>query len=151
MIKKILLTVGALLVVGAGVLYFAGVAPTYAPEACSYDLDIARLRSLAASMPGNKPSEIRVEDVTGSEFSRAVACPGESWDKVQFRVYAYQLVFDDKTIVVDTAMNRASEGDRHDRRLRRLRVAARRQRLDASFCGVRHPRAYRSHGRCIRR
>ncbi|MBS2027011.1 MAG: MBL fold metallo-hydrolase [Deltaproteobacteria bacterium] len=107
MIKKILLTLVAIVLVGAMLLYFVGIRPTYAPEGCTYELDIAKLRALAASVPGNKPTEIRVEDVTGVEFPRAIVCPGESWDKAQFRAYAYQLVFDDKTIIVDTAMNAA--------------------------------------------
>jgi glyoxylase-like metal-dependent hydrolase (beta-lactamase superfamily II) len=106
-LKKILLGVAAFLVVGAAGIYFGLVRATYHGEACTWDLDLARVRALAESLPGEKPTQIRVEDVTGTDIPRALCCPGRAWDKAHFRVYAYQLVFSDKTIVVDTAMNLA--------------------------------------------
>jgi glyoxylase-like metal-dependent hydrolase (beta-lactamase superfamily II) len=105
--KRVLLGIGGVLLLAVVVFYFTLVAAKYGPEACTYDLDLGRLRALAGSMPGDKPREIRVEGVTGGSFPKAIACPGQSWDKVQFRVYAYQVVFADKTIIVDTAMNLA--------------------------------------------
>jgi hypothetical protein len=64
--------------------YFTLIAPTYAPaEDCAYRLDLAELRTLAGSIPGDKPKEIRVEHVTSAEFPKAIACPGESWDGVR--------------------------------------------------------------------
>jgi glyoxylase-like metal-dependent hydrolase (beta-lactamase superfamily II) len=109
--KKILLGIGGALLVGVVVFYFTLVAARYAPEACTYDLDLAKLRALAASVPGEKPREIRVELVTGASFPKAIGCPGQPWSKVPFGVYAYQLVFADKTIIVDTAMTFAQAKD----------------------------------------
>lgn len=103
--KKVLLRLGVGLLVIVALFYVTLVAPAYGPESCTFQLDLDKLRALAASMPGEKPREIRVEHVTSTDFPRAIACAGESWSKVQFRVYAYQLVFADKTIVIDTAMN----------------------------------------------
>lgn len=92
-------------------VYFGLIAPTYKPHDCSYTLDLEELRKLATQIPGDKPKEIRVERTTDAQFPKAVACAGESWESVKFSVYAYQLVFEDKTIVIDTAMNRAQSED----------------------------------------
>jgi glyoxylase-like metal-dependent hydrolase (beta-lactamase superfamily II) len=104
--KKLLLGAAASLFVALTVVYFTLVSATYAPEACTYDLDLAQLRALAASMPGDKPQEIRVEHITSTDFPKHLVCPGQPWESVQFRVYSYQLVFSNETIVVDSAMNR---------------------------------------------
>jgi glyoxylase-like metal-dependent hydrolase (beta-lactamase superfamily II) len=107
--KKIIFGILAVLLGAAAIFYLTLVAATYHPDAaaCTWDLDLAKVRALAASIPGDKPKEIRVEDVTGTRVPRALACPGRSWDRATFRVYSYQLVFADKTILVDSAMDRA--------------------------------------------
>src|SRR6187200_3112895 len=97
--KKILGGILVVLIIAVATFYVTLVGATYRPEACTWTLDLAKVRALAASLPGDKPSEIRVEDVTGTDFPRALACPGRSWDKVHFRVYAYQLLFADKTLL----------------------------------------------------
>jgi glyoxylase-like metal-dependent hydrolase (beta-lactamase superfamily II) len=102
---KILLGIVGVLVVALAVLYLGFVAPRYHGERCTWTLDLARARQLASSLPGDKPREIRVEDVSGKDVPRALACPGRAWDQAEFRVYAYQLVFPDRTIIVDSAMS----------------------------------------------
>lgn len=42
---------------------------------------------------------------------KALACPGTSWSEIDLRVFAYQLVFPDQTIVVDAAMSKAQAED----------------------------------------
>jgi glyoxylase-like metal-dependent hydrolase (beta-lactamase superfamily II) len=108
---KIVLGIVGFLVLALAVFYVGFVAPRYRGKECSWDLDLARMRQLASSLPGDKPKEIRVEDVSGMELPRALACPGQPWTKAQFRAYAYQLVFADKTIVIDTAMSPAQAKD----------------------------------------
>lgn len=81
--------------------------PSYRPSACDYPLDLARLREAASSIPGDKPREIRVEHVSNASFPEALVVAGRPWASAELRVYAYQLVFGDRTILVDTAMNSA--------------------------------------------
>jgi glyoxylase-like metal-dependent hydrolase (beta-lactamase superfamily II) len=109
--KKILGGIVVALIVIAATFYVTLVSATYGPENCTWQLDLAKVRSLASSLPGEKPKEIRVEEVSGMSLPKALACPGASWDKAQFRVYAYQVVYADKTIVVDTAFSRAQAKD----------------------------------------
>jgi glyoxylase-like metal-dependent hydrolase (beta-lactamase superfamily II) len=111
--KKVILGILALLLVALGIIYFTLVAATSTPEGCSYTLDMKELRALAASMPGDKPSEVRVEDVSGTHVPLAVAVAGSSWDKLSFRAYAYQVVYPDKTVIVDTAMDSAQAEEAH--------------------------------------
>jgi glyoxylase-like metal-dependent hydrolase (beta-lactamase superfamily II) len=108
---KVLLGLVVGLVAGLAVFYFGFVGATYHGEACTWDLDLARMRALAASLPGEKPKEIRVEEVAGMDMPHALACPGSSWDAAHFRVYSYQLVYSDKTILVDTAMSPSQARD----------------------------------------
>jgi glyoxylase-like metal-dependent hydrolase (beta-lactamase superfamily II) len=81
--------------------------PAYRPSACDYTLNLAKLREAASSIPGDKPKEIRVEHVSNASFPKALVIAGQPWKSAELRVYAYQLVFGNKTIIVDTAMNSA--------------------------------------------
>ena len=105
MIKKILLSLTAVVSLALIIGYATLIHPSYTPSGCDYTLDIAKLRELASSLPGDKPREIRVEHVTSASIPKALVSVGQPWTSVQLRVYAYQLVFGDKTIMVDTAMN----------------------------------------------
>lgn len=114
--KRALKIVGVglvVLAVGAGVFYFTMVAATYGPANCDAEtrIDLAKLRELAGSLPGIGPREIRVEEVGGGKVPSALAVPGTSWDDIELRVFAYQLVFAAQTIVVDAAMTRAQSED----------------------------------------
>lgn len=96
MILKILLSLSVAFVMGCS---------SYRPSACHYTLDMVKIREAASSMPGDKPKEIRVERVSSASFPEALVVAGRPLKSAEFRVYAYQLVFDDKTVIVDTAMN----------------------------------------------
>lgn len=106
--KKALLVLAGVVLAALVTLYFGFIAPAYKPENCNYTIDLAELRKLAA---GDKPTEIRVERVTNASFPKAVAVAGEPWEQVEFQVFSYQLVFADKTIVIDTAMNHEQSVD----------------------------------------
>lgn len=77
----------------------------------TYSLDLAELRRLADSMPGAKPSAIRVEEVLEFEFPKVAVLAGSGWSKVKLPVFSYQLVFPDRFVLVDTAMDQATAKD----------------------------------------
>lgn len=79
-----------------------------APGAQSYALDLAEIRRLAASLPGDRPVELRYEHVADFEFAKAMVVAGDPWRATRLPVYAYQLVYADRTVIVDAALNRAS-------------------------------------------
>lgn len=73
-----------------------------------FALDLAQLRALAESVPGAKPAEIRYEQVVTLTFSEAMIVAGASWRKSPMPIYSYQLVYPDRTLIVDTAMARGT-------------------------------------------
>jgi glyoxylase-like metal-dependent hydrolase (beta-lactamase superfamily II) len=77
----------------------------------TYDLDLTELRRLADSMPGEKPSAIRLEEVLEFEFPKVAVLAGSGWSNVKMPVFSYQLVFSDRFIIVDTAMDQATAKD----------------------------------------
>lgn len=72
-----------------------------------YAFDLDEVRRLADEMPGDKPSEVRVEDVAGLSFPAIAVVAGDGWGQVAMPVFAYQLVYPDgRSAVIDTAMDR---------------------------------------------
>jgi len=102
-LAKILLLLALL----AAPAYYLLVMHSPAPTATPYRIDMAELRALANSMPGAKPGEARYEHVMDFAFAEAMVVAGEPWRQTLLPVYSFQLVFPDRTIIVDTAMPRA--------------------------------------------
>ena len=92
----------AVVLVAGGAAYYALVLHSPAPSS-AFDLDVARIRALAESLPGDKPVAVRYEEVLALRFFEAMTMAGEPWQETPMPVYAYQLVFPDRTIVIDTA------------------------------------------------
>ncbi len=74
----------------------------------TFALELTELRELANSLPGEKPELIRVEEVLEFEFPNTAIVAGSGWSFGKLPVFSYQLVFADRTIVVDTAMDEAT-------------------------------------------
>jgi glyoxylase-like metal-dependent hydrolase (beta-lactamase superfamily II) len=98
-----------------------------------FALDLARIRALAGSLPGSKPTEIRYEEVMSWGFPEAILMAGDPWHVVPMHAYAYQLVFPDQTVIVDAALHpstypafmvRSFDADAHARVARGLEAAA---------------------------
>jgi glyoxylase-like metal-dependent hydrolase (beta-lactamase superfamily II) len=71
-----------------------------------FPLDIARIRALGDSIAGARATAIRYERVMSSPFYEAAQVAGDPWRPVMQDVFAYQLAFPGRTIVVDAAMDR---------------------------------------------
>lgn len=95
-----------LLLLGVPGYYFAVMASPRADDG-AYSIDIAAVRALADSLPGDKPGEIRYEQVMSFEFAEAMVVAGDPWRGTPIPIYAYQLIWPDRTVIVDTAMARA--------------------------------------------
>ncbi len=68
-------------------------------------LDLAEVRRLAASVPGERAREVRVERVGAFSFPATAVVAGDGWAATSMDVYAYQLVLPGGHVVVDTAMD----------------------------------------------
>ncbi|MFO0727841.1 MAG: MBL fold metallo-hydrolase [Myxococcota bacterium] len=99
-LRKILLVVVGLLLLGYATLLRG--APV--PSDCSFHLDAKELRAKAAEKPGALPTELRVEHVASIEFPEAIVVTGGAFKMSSMDMYAYQLVYPDHTVVLDTAL-----------------------------------------------
>lgn len=106
--RRILITL-AVLIVGGGAAYWWLVLQSGTPSQ-TYALDMAEVRRLADSMPGDKAGEIRVENVTGFSFPSTVVVAGDGWSNTPMPVFSYQLVFPHSTAIIDTALDKHAEG-----------------------------------------
>ncbi len=70
----------------------------------AYTLDLNKLRRLAGSLPGDRANQIRLEKVAELEFAEAMVMAGEPWRGTPIPIYSYQLIFADRSIIVDTAL-----------------------------------------------
>jgi len=104
--RRALKTMLVLAVVGVPA-YYALFLHSPAPTA-DFPLDIARVRALAESLPGAKPDEVRYEHVMSMRFAEAMLVAGDPWRATPMPVYSYQLVFPEQTVIVDTAVDRAT-------------------------------------------
>ena len=90
--------------------YYALVMHSPQPAA-EFPLDLARIRALADSIPGNKPGEVRYETVMSMRFTESMLMAGDPWRATPMPVFSYQLVFPDQTLVVDAALDRSGMPD----------------------------------------
>lgn len=90
--------------IAAGVPAYYGLFKYSPAPGTAFALDIARIRALADSVPGDKPSAVRYEEVLAMRFYEAMLLAGDAWKETPMPVYSYQLVYPARTIVVDTAL-----------------------------------------------
>lgn len=73
-----------------------------------WPLDLGELRRLAASVPGERAGALRVEKVSAFPFPGHAVKAGWGWEPRSMTGFAYQLVFPDFTLVVDSTMAEAA-------------------------------------------
>jgi hypothetical protein len=99
-----LISFAALAVIGAGAYYWLFLeSPT--PGEARFALDIKEVRRLADSMPGDRPVAIRFEHVMDFKAPAAATVTGDGWNQSTLWGVAYQLVYPDHTVILDTAMS----------------------------------------------
>jgi glyoxylase-like metal-dependent hydrolase (beta-lactamase superfamily II) len=103
--KRIAIALAVLLVLAAGTYYWL-IDESHAPGKSSFHLDMAQIRQLANSLPGTKPGEIRFEKVAEFQFPKNAVEAGTGWQKTDLPVYSYELVYPDRTVIIDTAMDK---------------------------------------------
>ncbi|GAC1626490.1 MAG: MBL fold metallo-hydrolase [Nevskia sp.] len=72
-----------------------------------FPLDLAEVRRLAQSLPGDKAAEVRYEQLGAFRVYEAMVVAGDPWRRTLLPIYAYQLVFADRgTLLIDTGLDR---------------------------------------------
>ncbi|MCE9523534.1 MAG: MBL fold metallo-hydrolase [Alphaproteobacteria bacterium] len=105
-LRRLFYLVVVLVLIGAPVYYWL-IVESHIPSEGSYAIDMAQVRALAASLPGDKPAEIRVETVSHLSFPKTIIVAGDTWDAADIPVSSYQLVYADRTAIIDTALTEA--------------------------------------------
>lgn len=108
-LRRILITLGVLLVL-AGVAYYWLLVESHIPSDASYTLDIERVRAALATVPGDKPGSIEVEQVGVFTFPATGVVAGDGWNGVPLPVFCYRLIYPDSTIIVDTGLTQSMGG-----------------------------------------
>src|SRR6185295_19140093 len=67
--------------------------------------NLTEMRRLADAVPGPKAREVHAEHVVKFAFPATAIVAGDGWDNSAMTVFSYELVFADKTMIIDTAMS----------------------------------------------
>ncbi len=78
---------------------------SHMPSSGTYAIDVAEVRRLADSMPGDKPTEVRVETVASGDFPKTAIMAGDTWEPDAMPMSSYQLIYPDHTAIIDTALS----------------------------------------------
>src|SRR6266481_5006655 len=100
-LRRILIALLVLAALGGGAYYWL-IVQSGSPTS-SYTLNIAEMRRLADAMPGPKVHEVRAEHVVKFAFPATAIVAGDGWANSAMTVFSYELVFADKTVIIDTA------------------------------------------------
>jgi len=104
-IRRTLIILAFVAVAGGGAFYW------YLKDARlpagKFTIDMAAIRALADGQNGPLPSEIRVERITTFHFPFAAVVTGEAFRMIDIPVMTYQVVWPDRSVIIDTAMDEA--------------------------------------------
>ena len=103
-LRRVLIVLAVLVALGAPSYYWLLIEDR-PPGEGHYSIDIAEVRRLANTRPGSKPLAINVEQVNLFSGPQIVVMAGAPWAKVNIPVFSYQLVYPDRTAIIDTAMD----------------------------------------------
>jgi glyoxylase-like metal-dependent hydrolase (beta-lactamase superfamily II) len=78
---------------------------SHTPSSAHYSIDMTAVRRLAAAGVVDLPVAIRVETIGHLLVPEAFAVAGGSWQKLDMPVSAYEIVYKDHAVIVDTAFN----------------------------------------------
>jgi glyoxylase-like metal-dependent hydrolase (beta-lactamase superfamily II) len=104
--RNALLVLSALVAIGAGVYYWQFLdGPEPGSGVTPFDLDLKELNRLADSLPGDHPTQVRFEHVMDFKAPNAAIVTGDGWGQLTMWGIAYQIVYPDHTVILDTAMS----------------------------------------------
>jgi len=102
--RRLLKVLATLFVIGAGACYWL-LAESHLPSSGKFAIDMPEVRRLAGSLSGAKPQVVRVEQVADFRFPGIAIMAGDGWGLRSIPVFSYQLVYPDRTAIIDTAMD----------------------------------------------
>lgn len=107
-----LLLVIAILVI---VIWFYVLQAVPIPEKSSFSFDLEKVRILAKSQEGSRPLMLNSLLICKGAFPKLLMIAGQGFKKHPLPIYAYQIVYPDRTIIVDTAIDRETKKEKMKR------------------------------------
>lgn len=101
----------AVLLVVAGAGYYWFVVESSMPANAYYELDIGKVRRMVAAVPGDKPERIEFEHIASFSFPATAVVAGDGWSSRELPVFSYRLVYPDRSVIIDTALDAKLGGD----------------------------------------
>lgn len=95
----------AVVFVVLGAAYYWLVDESQVPGGGQFTIDLAEVRRLANSLVEPKPHSINVEQVAAFAFPATAIMAGDGWTMRAIPVFSYQLVYPDRTAIIDTALD----------------------------------------------
>ncbi len=102
--RRIAIVLGVLAAV-LGATYYYLLVQCPAPIVGLFTIDMAEVRRLADSIPGPKAQTAHVEHVATFSFPAVVVTAGDGWGLLPIQVFSYELLFSNRTVVIDTALD----------------------------------------------
>ena len=94
------------LVVAAIPAYLWLFAESSVPSDGHFGIDLAAVRALADSLPGEKPTELRYEEVGSMNVPSTAIVAGSGFAEATLTFFAFQLLYPDHTAMIDSGMDR---------------------------------------------
>lgn len=89
-------------------------ARTPVPETTAFVVDLAEIRRVAAQPAGSRPIRVNHEQVATATLPRGAVFAGQSFEPLRFTHGAYQVVFPDGFIVIDSGVAESQLGEMTD-------------------------------------
>jgi glyoxylase-like metal-dependent hydrolase (beta-lactamase superfamily II) len=102
-LRRVLIAFVVLFIIGAGAYYWLILESGTPPS--TYTIDLAEVRRLADSLPGDKPAKIYDENIATLAMPGAAVVAGDSWQSVPMTVFAYKLESNSGSVIVDTGLS----------------------------------------------
>jgi glyoxylase-like metal-dependent hydrolase (beta-lactamase superfamily II) len=106
-LKIALIMIACLVVIGFAGKYFL-LDKAAIPTDASFTIDMNEVRRLAAAGDGDLPVEVGALMIAEGAFGSWMVAAGGSGGEIPIAFVAYQIVYPDKTVVIDTAAGRAA-------------------------------------------
>ncbi len=104
--KRKALMVLVVLLIAAIPGYFWLFTESTVPSSGQFVIDIALLRAQADTVPGDKPTEVRFEELASMNVPSTGVLAGSGWADTTLTFYAFELIYSDHIALIDTGMDK---------------------------------------------
>ena len=113
--KKFLIGILSVIVALVIFMQFYALQPVPIPEKSEFLFDLGKIRLVAKSQQGSKPIRINSMLICKGEIPKLFVVAGQGFKLHSLFIYSYQIVYPNKTIIIDTAIDKESQSEKMSR------------------------------------